>query len=272
MVITSSAGQSSNTTTTPTFPWYSLVPYFAGNGGGQISPSTLTPSPPAGHGQSSSADLLGHTHQMNQHNNHPHHHPSGVLYLNALASQMALDGGVVGELMHAGTSPPHSAPPHLLSGKRSHFNSFVDGEEDGDEVEDDEVFVKNGGGSARVTPTEEIEKAGGKIKGGKGVSAKSKRRSHSMSSINALGKGKFVFASFLPFSDLLIFLDPKATGKRANGEEGEGGVDSPSGGTKPKKGHIRRPMNAFMIFSKRHRALVHQKHPNSDNRTVSKVC
>lgn len=37
------------------------------------------------------------------------------------------------------------------------------------------------------------------------------------------------------------------------------------------KPHIRRPMNAFMIFSKRHRPLVHQKHPNSDNRTVSKI-
>lgn len=35
--------------------------------------------------------------------------------------------------------------------------------------------------------------------------------------------------------------------------------------------HIRRPMNAFMIFSKRHRPLVHRNHPNSDNRTVSKV-
>jgi len=34
---------------------------------------------------------------------------------------------------------------------------------------------------------------------------------------------------------------------------------------------IKRPMNAFMIFSKRHRPLVHQKHPNSDNRTVSKI-
>lgn len=30
-------------------------------------------------------------------------------------------------------------------------------------------------------------------------------------------------------------------------------------------------MNAFMIFSKRHRALVHKKHPNQDNRTVSKI-
>ncbi|CAD6193331.1 unnamed protein product [Caenorhabditis auriculariae] len=35
--------------------------------------------------------------------------------------------------------------------------------------------------------------------------------------------------------------------------------------------HIRRPMNAFMIFSKRHRPLVHQKYPNRDNRTVSKI-
>lgn len=37
------------------------------------------------------------------------------------------------------------------------------------------------------------------------------------------------------------------------------------------KEKIRRPMNAFMIFSKRHRAMVHQKHPNQDNRTVSKI-
>lgn len=37
------------------------------------------------------------------------------------------------------------------------------------------------------------------------------------------------------------------------------------------KDHIRRPMNAFMIFSKRHRAMVHQRHPNQDNRTVSKI-
>uniref|UniRef100_A0A8D8SKW0 Transcription factor capicua n=1 Tax=Cacopsylla melanoneura TaxID=428564 RepID=A0A8D8SKW0_9HEMI len=37
------------------------------------------------------------------------------------------------------------------------------------------------------------------------------------------------------------------------------------------KDRIRRPMNAFMIFSKRHRAKVHQMHPNQDNRTVSKI-
>jgi hypothetical protein len=30
-------------------------------------------------------------------------------------------------------------------------------------------------------------------------------------------------------------------------------------------------MNAFMIFSKKHRPLVHQRHPNQDNRTVSRI-
>ncbi|CAL8111280.1 unnamed protein product [Orchesella dallaii] len=64
----------------------------------------------------------------------------------------------------------------------------------------------------------------------------------------------------------------------------EGVTDTVSGSTKrraqslpaPKDDskepeRIRRPMNAFMIFSKRHRALVHQRHPNQDNRTVSKI-
>ncbi|XP_032820584.2 protein capicua homolog [Petromyzon marinus] len=43
------------------------------------------------------------------------------------------------------------------------------------------------------------------------------------------------------------------------------------GSRKREKEHVRRPMNAFMIFSKRHRGLVHQRHPNQDNRTVSKI-
>lgn len=47
--------------------------------------------------------------------------------------------------------------------------------------------------------------------------------------------------------------------------------DPQSPATKQKEAKIRRPMNAFMIFSKRHRALVHKKHPNQDNRTVSKI-
>ncbi|XP_047130511.1 protein capicua homolog isoform X1 [Hydra vulgaris] len=37
------------------------------------------------------------------------------------------------------------------------------------------------------------------------------------------------------------------------------------------KDHVRRPMNAFMIFSKKHRKDVHKRNPNQDNRTVSKI-
>lgn len=52
----------------------------------------------------------------------------------------------------------------------------------------------------------------------------------------------------------------------------QAGAKEPSSpATKQKEPKIRRPMNAFMIFSKRHRALVHKKHPNQDNRTVSKI-
>lgn len=47
-------------------------------------------------------------------------------------------------------------------------------------------------------------------------------------------------------------------------------ISSPLKG-KHDKEHIRRPMNAFMIFSKRHRARVHERHPHQDNRTVSKI-
>lgn len=35
--------------------------------------------------------------------------------------------------------------------------------------------------------------------------------------------------------------------------------------TKPEH-HVRRPMNAFLIFCKRHRALVREKYPNLENR------
>lgn len=37
------------------------------------------------------------------------------------------------------------------------------------------------------------------------------------------------------------------------------------------KKKIRRPMNSFMIYAKRHRAKVHQLYPLCDNRTVSKI-
>ncbi|KAH9510573.1 protein capicua [Dermatophagoides farinae] len=85
-------------------------------------------------------------------------------------------------------------------------------------------------------------------------SKKSKRRSHSLSSINSVKEGvskKRSAAGTVPIGD--------NSNKHSNP------------GADLDKKHIRRPMNAFMIFSKRHRALVHHKHPNSDNRSVSKI-
>lgn len=37
------------------------------------------------------------------------------------------------------------------------------------------------------------------------------------------------------------------------------------------EGHIKRPSNSFILFSRKYRPKVHQLHPNSDNRTVSKI-
>lgn len=35
--------------------------------------------------------------------------------------------------------------------------------------------------------------------------------------------------------------------------------------------HARRPMNAFLIFCKRHRAIVREKYPNLENRSITKI-
>ena len=56
-----------------------------------------------------------------------------------------------------------------------------------------------------------------------------------------------------------------------NDEESGDDVQNQRSG-RSRKSRIRRPMNAFMIFSKRHRPLVHQQYPNiTDNRSVSKI-
>ncbi|XP_032305680.1 putative transcription factor capicua isoform X8 [Drosophila ananassae] len=55
----------------------------------------------------------------------------------------------------------------------------------------------------------------------------------------------------------------------ASGAGGAAAAAAAAGQPANKK--IRRPMNAFMIFSKKHRKMVHKKHPNQDNRTVSKI-
>ena len=82
-----------------------------------------------------------------------------------------------------------------------------------------------------------------------------------------------------PFSGLEpMKIDHDSMPSNANGKKGrsqslsalQAGKDPQSPSCK-KDPRIRRPMNAFMIFSKRHRAMVHQQHPNQDNRTVSKI-
>ncbi|KAK0396462.1 hypothetical protein QR680_001725 [Steinernema hermaphroditum] len=59
-------------------------------------------------------------------------------------------------------------------------------------------------------------------------------------------------------------VSPPETPKK---KRGDGSLNKKNG----ERDHIRRPMNAFMIFSKRHRPLVHEKYPNRDNRAVSKI-
>ncbi|XP_058821115.1 transcription factor Sox-11-A [Topomyia yanbarensis] len=41
--------------------------------------------------------------------------------------------------------------------------------------------------------------------------------------------------------------------------------------TTPPDHHARRPMNAFLIFCKRHRAIVRDRHPNLENRSITKI-
>ena len=42
-------------------------------------------------------------------------------------------------------------------------------------------------------------------------------------------------------------------------------------GTAASGGGSRRPMNAFLLFCKRHRAIVKEKHPHLENRLISKI-
>ena len=37
------------------------------------------------------------------------------------------------------------------------------------------------------------------------------------------------------------------------------------------KRDVRRPMNAFLIFCKRHRSIVREKNPDLDNRSVTRI-
>ena len=66
--------------------------------------------------------------------------------------------------------------------------------------------------------------------------------------------------------------DPGVHEDERQNEDAEKHKNAKSVASGGKKSRIRRPMNAFMIFSKRHRPMVHQQYPNiTDNRTVSKI-
>ena len=54
-------------------------------------------------------------------------------------------------------------------------------------------------------------------------------------------------------------------------EEGGGDKGGGSGEGGGERRDIRRPMNAFLIFCKRHRSMVREKHPDKDNRSVTKI-
>ncbi|XP_034252748.1 protein capicua homolog isoform X2 [Thrips palmi] len=74
-----------------------------------------------------------------------------------------------------------------------------------------------------------------------------------------------------PAADSDVTTAPVAGKRRTQSLSAIQSGKEPQSPLKQTKERIRRPMNAFMIFSKRHRAMVHQRHPNQDNRTVSKI-
>lgn len=166
-------------------------------------------------------------------------------------------------------SPPRSAPPQ-----------FTDSEHDSD----DDVFDHSSAAAAAQRESAKIRRDAAGIKttlnstgttssvgvGGAGR----KQRSRSLSALtgknnpssNSMAKG-----GIRKGMDEVIEENNNEIGCKPQEVEAASGGGKGSKGKGGGKGHIRRPMNAFMIFSKRHRAIVHQKHPNSDNRTVSKV-
>ena len=50
-----------------------------------------------------------------------------------------------------------------------------------------------------------------------------------------------------------------------------GPIEGAEGEEDPSEQRARRPMNAFLLFCKRHRSLVRQKHPRLDNRGATKI-
>ncbi|KPM07860.1 hypothetical protein NH340_JMT07556 [Sarcoptes scabiei] len=240
--------------------WYNLVPYFPATGTARTTPDTnQSPS----NFKSFKKSLISPSSGEGDHQSTKN---SSLVYLHPSSTQ------------NDPISPPHSAPPHLSNFRNSqnyfnHFSIGSNGDTQKKNVDDyeDDVFVdiSDSGHSDKNESQRESsplnlanhnndqkEQKLQYVKDSKKIRSRSKRRSSSFSSVNNVKGEKAVKRSAIIAS---------STSNLNPSELQEINSDSTD------KQHIRRPMNAFMIFSKRHRALVHQKHPNSDNRTVSKI-
>lgn len=159
-------------------------------------------------------------------------------------------------------SPPRSAPIHLSDS--DHF----------DLEEDDDVFDSQ---AAHNNNDISVSSKNGPMNCKENrVEGASKRRTQSLSALQAKTASKRQMTKQALAEDeeetaIEEEEETSATETEKNNNSNKESNNEADGSAAKKSKHIRRPMNAFMIFSKRHRAIVHQKHPNSDNRTVSKV-
>lgn len=179
-----------------------------------------------------SANLKAHAQQLES-SGHLHHRQ-----FNQMPSNLMVTGHPAGTGEGQLGSPPRSAPAQLSGASET---------EDDDEVFDPDPMPSSQTPSART---------------GESVSfvlneQPHKSKEQSESDRQSFNKRRTQSCSALQDKAL----------KKSQEKSIENGLKK----SKDAAAHIRRPMNAFMIFSKRHRPIVHQKYPNSDNRTVSKV-
>lgn len=165
-------------------------------------------------------------------------------------------------------SPPRSAPPQFSDSENDLDEDEildVDGGGGEGEDEDDEVFTSLSS-STTTTTTKTTTVTSNSIEN-KNDEDDSNMIIDKLSNVISVARRRSKSCSALQDGSKDLKGEEACNNNGDNGDDDANLKKSKS----TSKQHIRRPMNAFMIFSKRHRALVHQRHPNSDNRTVSKV-
>ncbi|XP_015790386.1 putative transcription factor capicua isoform X1 [Tetranychus urticae] len=165
-------------------------------------------------------------------------------------------------------SPPRSAPPQFSDSENDLDEDEildVDGGGGEGEDEDDEVFTSLSS-STTTTTTKTTTVTSNSIEN-KNDEDDSNMIIDKLSNVISVARRRSKSCSALQDGSKDLKGEEACNNNGDNGDDDANLKKSKS----TSKQHIRRPMNAFMIFSKRHRALVHQRHPNSDNRTVSKI-